>query len=123
MHDKHKEYGHKKDHNHNHDHEHEHSKGDEKTEGIVKLRKMIEYWVGHNEEHARSYRLWATRARDAGCDEPSEILEEIASGVIEQNEKLFKIIRILESRGLPDSGHEEHEVLTKNTKEKRPIKA
>ncbi len=85
-----------------HTHEHEPEKGRGAVPGIVKLRKMVEHWISHNEEHARSYRLWASRAREAGCEEPGEILEEIASEIVEQNEKFIKIIQIIDSAGRPD---------------------
>jgi rubrerythrin len=63
---------------------------------------MVEHWISHNEEHARSYRLWASRAREAGCEEPGEILEEIASEIQEQNERFMKIVHIIDSSGGPD---------------------
>ncbi len=88
-------------HEHEHGKEHTHEK-DEAVSGIVRLRKMVEHWISHNEEHARSYRLWASRAREAGCEEPGEILEEIASEIQEQNERFMKIVHIIDSSGGPD---------------------
>ena len=41
--------------------------------------------------------LWASRAREAGRREPGEILEEIASRIVEQNERFMKIIEIIDS--------------------------
>lgn len=63
---------------------------------LEKLRKLAEHWIGHNEEHAASYRLWAQRAREAGKEAPGEILEEIASEMAEQNKKLQRIIELLD---------------------------
>ncbi len=91
MHDKH-HHGHEHEHGH---HEHTHSHHEETLSDITKLKKMAEHWLGHNEEHASSYRLWATRAKEAGLTEPSDILEKIAQETIEQNEKFKKIIRLL----------------------------
>jgi len=88
MHDRHREHG--------------PEKSAEAVSGIVKLRKMAEHWISHNEEHARAYRLWASRAREAGCEEPGEILEEIASEIAEQNERFMKIIHIIDSAGSAD---------------------
>ena len=98
MHDKHQEHGHDKA----HACEHGPEKSEEALSGIVKLRKMVEHWVSHNEEHARAYRLWASRAREAGCEEPGEILEEIASEIVEQNERFLKILNIIDSAGRAD---------------------
>jgi hypothetical protein len=96
--DRHQQHGHDRA----HAHEHEPEKGGGAVSEIVKLRKMVEHWISHNEEHARSYRLWAGRAREAGCEEPGEILEEIASQIIEQNERFMKIAQIIDSAGRPD---------------------
>ena len=85
-----------------HTHEHGPDKGEEAVSETVKLRKMVEHWISHNEEHARSYRLWASRAREAGRDEPGEILEEIASEIAGQNERFKKIIHILDAADRPD---------------------
>ena len=98
MHDRHKEHGHHETHKHGHEPE----KSEDAVPEIVKLRKMVEHWISHNEEHARSYRLWAGRAREAGCEEPGRILEEIAAESAGQNEKFMKIVRIIDSAGLPD---------------------
>jgi len=94
MSDRHHEHGHGA-------HEHEPEEAEAMT-GIVKLRKMVEHWISHNEEHARSYRLWANRAREAGCEEPGEILEEIASEIMEQNERFKKIVHIIDASGESD---------------------
>ena len=98
-HDKHHEHHHE-----GHEHHHEHHCGDHvapRNTGEVteteKLRKMVEHWIAHNEDHARSYRLWASRAKDAGHIEPGAILEDIASDIIGQNEKLIRITQIIDS--------------------------
>jgi hypothetical protein len=84
-----------------HPHGHDTEKDAEPVSGIEKLKKMTEYWINHNEEHAGSYRLWAGRARAAGYGEPGDILEQIASEVVEMNVKLRKVIQIIESAGDP----------------------
>jgi hypothetical protein len=85
---------------HGHQNTHPHEHGAEKGAGAVteieKLKKMMQYWISHNEEHARSYRLWAGRAREAGFEKPGEILEEIASEVVELNERLIKVIQMID---------------------------
>jgi len=78
-------------------HKHGSDKGEEAVSGTVKLRKMVEHWISHNEEHASSYRLWASRAREVGHVEPGDILEEIASEIVEQNERFKKILHIMDS--------------------------
>jgi len=97
MHDRHQEHGHDKV----HAHENGPKKNTEAVSEIVKLRKIVEHWISHNEEHARTYRLWASRAREAGCEKPGEILEQIASEIVEQNERFMKIIHIIDSGAGP----------------------
>jgi hypothetical protein len=36
--------------------------GDEKS----RLKTLLSYWVGHNEEHGREFREWAERAAQMG---------------------------------------------------------
>ncbi len=98
MHDK--NHHHHDEHHHHHDHAPEH--GVQSVSELEKLRKITDHWIAHNEEHARSYRLWADRAREAGQQEPAEILEQIAADMAEQNKKLRKIIIILDSAERPD---------------------
>ncbi len=44
-----------------------------------KLRKMIEHWIHHNEDHVQSYRQWAGRAEKLGETAVAEALEEAAA--------------------------------------------
>ncbi|MHC1728759.1 MAG: hypothetical protein AB9866_22620 [Syntrophobacteraceae bacterium] len=78
-------------------HEHESEKSPGTFSDITKLRKMAEHWISHNEEHARSYLLWADRAKAAGLDGPSAILGQLAGEVLEQNERFEEIIRMIGS--------------------------
>ena len=93
----HEEHSHHPHEEHSHSHEHEGGESTAEPSQTARLRKMVEHWVSHNEDHAASYRLWAGRAREAGCSEPGRILEEIASETIEQNKKFIKIIELIDS--------------------------
>ncbi|MGC9196556.1 MAG: hypothetical protein ACP5IL_14055 [Syntrophobacteraceae bacterium] len=81
-------------HDHSHDHSHQH--GEEPLE-TARFRKMVQHWISHNEDHAGSYRQWASRARDAGHEASAAILEQIASEAVKQNEKFVQIIELLDS--------------------------
>jgi hemerythrin superfamily protein len=70
-------------------------KNGETISEMEKLKKMAEHWIAHNEEHARSYRLWANRAKEAGREETGEILEDIAGEMLDQNRKLERIVFLL----------------------------
>jgi hypothetical protein len=87
---------------HDKNHEHPPVAAEETSQaipGMEKLKKLAEHWIGHNEEHARSYRLWAIRAKDAGRIEPGEILEKIAREMLEQNRRLERVIFLLNAAG------------------------
>jgi len=98
MNDRHREH----EHDDTHGHEHESETGGKLVSEIVRLRKMVEHWINHNQEHARSYRLWASRAREAGCEGAAEILDEIAAEVADQNERFLKIVDIIDPSGRPE---------------------
>ncbi len=78
-------------------HEHESENGLGAVPDSVKLKKMAAHWISHNEEHARSYLLWAGRAKAAELSGPSEILEQLAAEVIRQNQRFEQIIRMIDS--------------------------
>jgi hypothetical protein len=86
---------------HHHDHEHDHHSGHESAEssGLFsetdKLIKMVEHWIHHNEEHSRSYRKWADRAREMGQEEAGAILEEVADGTLSQNRSFERMLALL----------------------------
>ena len=45
---------------------------------LDKLKKLLEHWAEHNEEHAKTYLEWAEKASASGDKELSSILKEIA---------------------------------------------
>ncbi len=98
----HHQHGNHSDHEHHH-HEHHHD-GDhhderhcdpEKLSETHKLAKMMEHWVRHNEDHAKSFRDWSDRARAAGHEDVARILEDMAAGAGAQNAKLGEALKLL----------------------------
>ncbi|MDP2278294.1 MAG: ABC transporter ATP-binding protein [Nitrospirota bacterium] len=63
---------------------------------LDKLKKLLEHWAEHNEEHAKTYLEWAEKAA-ASCDnELSSILKEIAENTKKMDglfEKAKKAVR------------------------------
>jgi len=84
-----------------HHHPHE-SERREEAEGKPsmqdKLVKMVEFWMHHNEEHARSYRDWAGRARQMGLDEVGDILEALAGDAMLPNRSLARVLSLLKAQ-------------------------
>jgi len=93
-------------HDHHHGH-HDHHHGEEEkscaggpgktaenappTEEItdrVKLVKIMDHWIHHNEEHARSYEEWARRAEALGEREVASLLDEMAHDTRRHGESL-----------------------------------
>jgi len=103
------EHVHKHEHAHHHDaaHQHDHCQHDHpiveaestKPTDRDKLVKMVEHWIHHNEEHARSYLDWAKRAHDQGLEDVRSILEQIAGDAQLQTRSFEKIQSIL--KGAP----------------------
>jgi ABC-type multidrug transport system ATPase subunit len=61
---------------------------------LDKLKKLLEHWAEHNEEHAKTYLEWAEKAA-ASCDnELSAILKEIAENTKKMDGLFEKAKRI-----------------------------
>lgn len=45
---------------------------------IEKLKRLIEHWAEHNEEHAKTYTEWAEKAKASDNKKLHDILKEIA---------------------------------------------
>ena len=62
-------------HHHHHHHGHE-------TESTLsfdeKLIKLIEHWIKHNGDHAKTYRDWAQKAKQNGMDDAAVLLNDAA---------------------------------------------
>ncbi|MGA7875448.1 MAG: hypothetical protein WCA08_07270 [Desulfoferrobacter sp.] len=81
-----------------HHHHHSHDDHTQRTpHEKEKLTKMVEHWIQHNIEHARSYREWAQRADDLGQKEVAEILSGIAAHSTRQNEDMERALALLKN--------------------------
>lgn len=54
-----------------------------------KLVKLLEYWIKHNEEHAKTYLQWSKKADTEGSKDVVNLLEE-ASRITLSINKLFQ---------------------------------
>jgi RNA:NAD 2'-phosphotransferase (TPT1/KptA family) len=63
-----------------HHHDHHHHSHDHSAEMSMeeKLAKLLSHWLQHNEEHAKSYELWAQRATSHGMAEVGALIEKAA---------------------------------------------
>lgn len=66
-----------------------------KMTDLAKLKKLLEHWAEHNEEHVKTYLEWAEKANASGDKELYEILREIAEntkrieGLFEKAKKMI----------------------------------
>jgi hypothetical protein len=111
----HHDHPHPHEHDHGHDkHHHQHEKhlhhehGDPshpesqaKPSERAKLIKVLEHWIHHNEEHAKSYGEWAKRARSLGEEAIGSILDGIAAETVRQNEKFQEALKLMNSEAAP----------------------
>jgi hypothetical protein len=65
---------------------------------------MVQHWFHHNEDHARSYRQWAERARGLGQAEVGRILEEVALESLRLNGEMERILTLLRGDSSRDDG-------------------
>jgi len=76
-HDHHHSHPHDHDHEHSHDHDHAHAAAS--TLSLEeKFIKLLEHWVKHNDDHARTYKAWADKAQHAGMSGVAQLLQEAA---------------------------------------------
>ncbi|SHF89968.1 hypothetical protein SAMN02745206_02870 [Desulfacinum infernum DSM 9756] len=73
-------------HQHSHPHSHDHGSDTESPLSTrQKLARMIHHWIHHTEDHVKSYRQWAEKARQEGLESVAQALERVADGSLELN--------------------------------------
>ena len=53
-----------------------------------KLVKLLEHWLKHNEDHSKTYRDWAQKAKENKIDKAASLIEDAARMTDEINRKL-----------------------------------
>ncbi len=72
---------------------HHHHHTEEEMPFIEKLGKLLQHWIKHNIDHAKTYREWKERAEKEDLIKVAEIMEEAAVVTTQLNEKLRQAIR------------------------------
>jgi hypothetical protein len=62
-----------------------------------KLAKLLDHWMQHSEEHAKSYELWAQRAASEGLSEVAALLEKAAGKTRAADEDFKAAVKALAS--------------------------
>ena len=79
--------------NHHNHHEDKHIEDQGRLSEREKLGKLLEYWIKHNEEHARSYLEWSKKADGEGLKDVVSLLEEACEITMSINQLFRKAIR------------------------------
>lgn len=88
------DHGHTHDHDHGHHHTHEHSHSSQA--GVSRDRRILEYMIGHNAEHAQEMRELAGRLEETGQKEAAVLILTAAAGFEEANGSLQKALDFME---------------------------
>ena len=43
-----------------------------------KMIKLLEHWINHNNDHAKTYKDWAQKAKEKDMDQAGSLLEDAA---------------------------------------------
>ena len=79
---------------HHHDHHHD-VRSDLTFE--EKLIKLLEHWLKHNEDHAKTYREWAERAKSNDLSQVGTLLDDIGDFTRAIDEKLKEALKIVQN--------------------------
>lgn len=66
---------------------------------LEKLKKLLQHWAEHNEEHVNTYLEWADKAEKSGDKEIYNILREIAESTKKMDGLFEKAKRIVGEAG------------------------
>jgi rubrerythrin len=62
-----------------------------------KLSRLLDYWIGHNEEHGDEFREWADKVRGSASDEVCAHIFEAAKQMDRANQFLLKALETLKA--------------------------
>ncbi|MFW6147742.1 MAG: hypothetical protein ACOC6B_05045 [Thermodesulfobacteriota bacterium] len=60
-----------------------------------KLKKLLEYWIKHNEDHADTYREWSQKAVSLEMQDIAGILNEASNTTLSINAQFQKALKTL----------------------------
>jgi len=60
---------------------------------LEKMEKLLQHWIKHNVDHAKTYQEWRKKAEKEDLVNVAEILEEAAEMTAQLNEKFERALR------------------------------
>ena len=64
-----------------------------------KMIKLLEHWIKHNEDHARTYTDWAQKAKEKNKNETARLLEDAAEMTLLIGRKFESAIMLMDQDG------------------------
>ncbi|RJP85256.1 MAG: hypothetical protein C4518_16675 [Desulfobacteraceae bacterium] len=83
----HDDHHHNDGHAHAHSHSHHHDHAPAEMSFPEKMIKLLDHWIKHNDEHAKTYKGWADQARQNHLGRAALLIEEAAAMNLAVNEK------------------------------------
>lgn len=83
---------------HEHHHHRHHEEPAKELSFAQKLKTLLEHWGKHNEEHARTYRQWAEKAKEQSLGEVAAGLQEAADRTVALNRLFDSALQQLKNR-------------------------
>ena len=90
------------DHHHDHDHDHhhhDHNHGGTEMPFEEKIIKLLEHWIRHNEDHAKTYQEWADQAKQNQLEAVAALIEDVAEMNLEINKKFEQAKALIIDKG------------------------
>ena len=81
--------------NHHRHHGDNHPLGQTTLSEKGKLRKLLEHWIKHNEEHAETYLEWSKKIDSESLGDVVSLLEEASKVTVSINDLLERAVRKL----------------------------
>ncbi len=81
---------------HHHGSESEHHQHEIPMDDKARLVKMIEHWIHHNEDHARSFADWAQRAERLEARQACDCLQEAVAMMERLNQRFREALQSLQ---------------------------
>ena len=67
-----------------------------------KMIRILTHWIAHNTDHAKTYEIWAERAKENALEEAGVLLEEASKMALLVNEKFAKAIQYVKDKDTID---------------------
>ena len=62
------------------------------SDDLTKLKKLLEFWIDHNNEHGDEFKEWAEKANQMGKDSVYRDLTAAAKDITEANKSLARAL-------------------------------